>query len=363
MSAKNIILIILVGIIVAAIVLFSIQENQKPKEKIDLKLRLKVGQHHEMKLTNVYEVVQTYKDKMAKYNSKTDQVVGLDVGAVDTNGTMNIVFYYKSVALDANVSGRTIKYDSTKPPVETNDIYIKAISDVTAAVIASKFSVKVSPTGDRGEIKGFEAVLKKMEPKIKKEIIEEINDPNFNEKTLTVIAKKMLDNEVNARISFYKHFLGSIESDTKEMLGNIFIKYPCRTVTAGNKWYDKTQLNIYSMPVDANLTYILKGKENDIVYVDSISDVDMHKKLKVVEVNAREKISKYISGVHLAKNSLDFNTGLLRKSEAMIKFTGLQYVETDKTALSNFSANLKSVRPNMNIPITISGSAIIEMIK
>lgn len=357
MSVKNIFLIILTLVVAAAIIFFTIQENQKPKQKIDLFLRLQPGEHHELKLAHLQETIQTYKDKMFKLDTKVEALMGFDVVNVDADGAMNLNFYYKAIAVDANNGQQHIIYDSAKPPVDSNDEMLNAIAEVYSAVIGNKLSMKVSQMGESGEIKGFDEIRKKLEEKIRKDAAAEVNDPNLSEKdkeAIEVLRKMFMESATKQKMSFYNTILASIISDTKEIAYNIFTKYPDRPVSTGNSWYDKTVLNL-NFEVDADVTYIFKRKENGVVYIDVISDVDMGKDFKIAEITSREKITKNISGVRSATNAVDEATGLLHKSEAIIKFKGTQHVETDKTVLP--------IRPNMDIPIRIEGSTIIELIK
>jgi hypothetical protein len=354
---KNIILVILVLILVGGIAFITIQENKKPKEKVDLQLKLKAGEHHEIKFTKTQETFQTYRNKILKFKSNESETMGFDVKSVDPNGSMNISFYYKSVVTDLNSPVQDIHYDSSKPPVESNDMYLNAISEVTSAVLASKFTTKVSQTGDMTDVEGFENVLKVIEAKIRKEAEKEPNDPNISSQDKAALAelrKKLLEESIKGALAFYRTLVFSVKSDTQEILKDIFIKYPYRPVAADNKWHDQTRLNV-GLPVDANITYIFKKKENGLAYVDVVYDVDMSKKLKITEVTSRETVSKYVSGVRSATSVFNPENGLLTKSEGRLKFSGLQHVETDKAVLP--------IRPNMDIDLKIEGFFNYELIK
>jgi hypothetical protein len=377
MSLKNIFLTILIVIVVAAIILFSIQENQKPKEKIDLKLRLKAGASHEVKFTHNQETLETYKNHQRKVKTHVEMVAGLEVPSVDANGTMNIDFIYKSVKLDVNSPGENINYDSAKLiPADCNDHLLIAFSDIYSAIIGTKLKIVVSPMGKAGDIEGFNDVRKKIEVLIKKRVelaAEKMrNDPNIKDKEmLKVFQESMMKDLIKEMAEYYNHILGSIITDTQEALDCIIIKYPDRQISTGNKWYDKSRLNL-NMPVDANVTYIFKRKEKGIVYVDIIHDVDMGNKLVLTDVESQGKISKCISGAITATNAIDETTGLLQRSEAIMKFTGKQKIEPDNPIIAyhikrrDIYAGPKAtltLQPGMVIPITIEGSTIIELIK
>ncbi|HBG27502.1 MAG: hypothetical protein A2Y10_02915 [Planctomycetes bacterium GWF2_41_51] len=357
MSGKNIFLIVLAVIAVGGIAFLTIQEKQKPKGKAQLVLQLKKGDHHEYKISHIQETIQTYRDQMFKLDTMANISMAFDVISVDSNGTMNLHFYYKAIAIDANTGSQHIVYDSSKPVVETNDIFLTAIADIYSTVLKNKFAVKVSQAGEKGEIVGFERVQSLMKEKIRKDAMKEVNDANMSEsdkEVFTKLIKGMMEMAIKQRTAFYNSIFASVVNDTKEMIDSLFIKYPSWQVSSGSKWYDKTQFN-FGIVVDANNTYIFKRKENGTAYIDVISDVDMGKKYKIAEITQRETVKKSISGVRSATNAVDEATGLLQKSEAIIKFSGKQHIETEKTILP--------LRPNMDIPIRIEGSTIIELIK
>lgn len=357
MSGKNIFIMILGVIAVAGIVFLTIQEKQKPKEKVGIALKLKNGEHHELKMTNIQQTIMTYKDRMFKIQSSIKENVAFDVTSVEPNGTMNIVFYYKSVMLDANSPKDKISYDSSKPAVESNDPLNTAMAEVASAFLNGKLSFRINSYGEKKEIQGFDIIRKKMVDQIKKNAEKSINDPNMSEKdkeAMAALNKLFMEKLIKEKISFCNNLFTSMADDTRESINSIFMKYPYTEVSSGSKWYGKSWLNP-GMSIDANDTYIFKRRENGAVYIDSISVVDMHKKSRVIEANAREIISKYISGAKSAANVINADTGLLQKSEAVHKFTGLQHVETDKSVLP--------IRPNMDIPVKMEATTIIELVK
>jgi hypothetical protein len=358
MESKNIFLIVAGIVIVGAGVFFTIQENKKPGEKADLYLKLKAGEHYDMKIANHQRTTQTYKDRMMQIDEKSNDVLSFDITSVEPNGTMNIAFKYKSVKMEANTPDQKITFDSTKKPAETNDIIQTAINEVTAAVMAGKYSLKISPKGQKGKIEGFEVVSKQLADEIKKEAEKEINgEPNMSDRdkeALSILRKGFLERIIKEKTAFYNKFLYSIANETEEKIAFIFLTLPYKPVGAESKWHEKHVFNL-GMHVDANTTYIYKKKENGNAFIDIISDVDMGKKFKVTDVSSRETISKTISGVRSATNVMNAETGLLQRSEATIKYTGVQHIETDKATLP--------IRPNMDIKLRIEGSTIVELVK
>ncbi|HAL44601.1 MAG: hypothetical protein A2Y12_18125 [Planctomycetes bacterium GWF2_42_9] len=357
MESKNIFLIVAGIVIIGAFVFFTIQENKKPEEKVDLYLKLKAGEHYDMRIANHQRTTQTYKDKMLQVDEKSDDVLSFDVISVEPNGTMNIAFKYKTVKMEANTPGQKITFDSAKKPVETNDIIQTAINEVGAAVMAGQYSFKISPKGRKEHIQGFDVVRAKLADHIKEQAEKEINDESASEKdkeAFAVLQKGFLERIVKEKIAFYNNFLNSIADETQQKITFIFLTLPYKPVGAESKWYEKLVFHL-GMNVDANTTYIYKKKENGNAFIDIISDVDMGKKFKVIDISSRETVSKTITGTRWATNVIDAQTGLLQRSEATIKYNGVQHIETDKATLP--------IRPNMDIKLRIEGSTIVELIK
>jgi hypothetical protein len=379
MGFKNILVIILSVIVVGAIIFFSIEENKKPKERIDLKLQLKAGESHEFKITHRQETLETYQDQQRKVNTHAEIVAGLEVSSVEPNGTMNVDFIYKSFQLNINSDGEDVHYDSTKPvSADPNNDLLTAINDVYSTVIGTKLRIAVSPLGKVNNTGYFDEVRKKMEALIKGRVKQEIakmTDPNTKNKAMLAYFQErqyeMAKNMTTEMTKYYNRILASIITDTQEAIGYIIIQYPDEQMFTGDKWYDKTRLNL-NLPVDANITYIFKRLENGSAYIDTIHDVDMGGKLVLTDVESQGKISKCISGARTATNSVNGATGLLERSEAVMKFTGKQKIEPDnpivayhirpRDVYAGFKANI-SLQSGAVIPITIEGTTIIELIK
>ena len=361
MSFKTKFLIVLFAIVIAGIIFVSIQENQKPREKAELNLSLQPGEQHEVKLTSFRETIQTYKDQVHKLGENAEAVIGFDVAGIDANGAINIDLCYKSIKIKYNTLKEEFEFDLKNiKHAEPNDYVQNGINITYQAIIGSKISTKIGPMGRQiCDFKGIDGINTKIEKLIDKTYPPVVFDMNSFKEKNEDSAKKFLETMAMAKIpaivkSVCNEILSSAMSETKETVNYIFIKYPDRLVMTGNKWYDKSQLNM-GMVADANVTYIFKRKENGIAYIDSIYDVDMGKNFKITEITSGETIRKCISGALTVSTAVDANTGLFQRSEAVVKFSGVQQIETNKLILP--------IRPNMTIPIKIEGSIVIELIK
>ena len=67
------------------------------QDKVDLKLRLKAGESHEMKTTQTQDIVQTINGLEMNMKQTIEMVMGMDCLSVDANGVMDIAITYKSM--------------------------------------------------------------------------------------------------------------------------------------------------------------------------------------------------------------------------------------------------------------------------
>jgi hypothetical protein len=357
MKVKNIILAVL-GIALASAIIYSARQ-EKTQDKVNLKLQLKAGDSHEMKITRLENVTRAIGNRQQQQiKTHSEITVGLDVPSVDANGTMNVELFYKTIKLDINSPPQHIEFDSTNPKQEgsnePNNSFDDALADVYWATIGSKLKITISPAGQTSDISGFDEIRAKIEEKIKKRFTADINSSDdaairkFQEQMAEKIAK-MLASQYNSLLS------SAVVSNTEELIDNIFVKLPDRTVLSGNKWKDKSYLNI-GFPADANTTYTFRNRKDGCAYIDAVCDLDMGKNLKITKISNTEKISKRMSGARKSSNAVDETTGLLRKSQANMIFSGIEKIEPDKL--------LQPLQPDViNIAITFEGSEIIELIK
>ena len=64
-------------------------------DKVDLKLRLKAGENHEMKMTQIQNITQTIADQEQKMKQTQEVVIGFNCLSVDAAGNMDVEMIYK----------------------------------------------------------------------------------------------------------------------------------------------------------------------------------------------------------------------------------------------------------------------------
>ena len=320
MKTKNIVSVILYVIVLQVVVCLGGQE------KVDLKLRLKTGESHEMKMTQTQNITQTAGGQEQKMKQVQEIVMGLDVLSVDANGVMDIEMTYKSMKMAMDGSMGHMEFDSANPKLaDPNRPDEKMLANMFSAIVGSKFQMKMKPTGETYDVRGLEAMLAKMKEKIG-------SSPEMQ--GLEGFFDKMFD-----------------EKQVKEMTGSMLCMFSGEPVAVGDTWYDTISID-FVMPIDIDTTYMLKQRKDGIAYIDAAAKMDMGDSSKAVELDPNNKMSMQISGTMNSTSQVDEKTGLTRKSNMTMNFSGVVKI-----------AGNPQMPEGMTMPMTITGDAVVELIK
>jgi len=330
MKVRRIVSVFVYVLVMQAVICFAAQEGQAPAGKVDLKLRLKAGESHEMKMTQTQNITQTMNSQEQKITQVQEMVMGFDVLSVDTNGVMDVEMTYKAMKITMDGPMGHLEFDSVNPkPVDPNRPDEKMLAAMFSAMAGSKFQMKISPTGKTSDVRGLGAMMAKMREKIKESVG---NTPEMQ--GLDKFFDKMFD-----------------EKQVKEMTGDMMGRFPAEPVAAGDTWYDTMSMN-FIMPIDVDTTYLLKQRKDGIAYIDAVAKMDMGDSSKIIEIDPNNKMSMQISGTMNSMSEVDEATGLTRKSNVAMNFSGVMRVEANQ-----------QMPDGMTMPMTITGNAVVELIK
>ena len=255
-----------------------------------------------------------------------EMVMGLDVLGVDANGVMDVEMTYKSMKMVMDGPMGHMEFDSANPkPVDPNRPDQKMLAAMVSAMAGSKFQMKITPTGKTSDVRGLEAMVAKMREKIGSGPETQGMDKFFD---------KMFD-----------------EKQVKEMTGNMMGMFPAEPVAVGDTWYDTISMN-FIMPIDIDTTYMLKQRKDGIAYIDAVAKMDMGDSSKAIEIDPNNKVSMQISGTMNSTSQVDEKTGLTRKSNITMNFSGVMKMEANP-----------QMPEGMTMPMTITGNAVVELIK
>ena len=133
----------------------------------------------------------------------------------------------------------------------------------------------------------------------------------------------------------------------------MMVMFPEGTVAVGDTWYETRSFS-FIMPIDISTTYIFKSHKDGIATIDSVAKMDMGDSSKPIQIGPN-KMSMQLAGTVNATNQVNEKTGLIRKGNMTIEFSGIMKMDMPSEA--------NQPKEPMTIPITMKGSAIVEMIK
>ncbi len=296
------------------------------QEKVDLKLRLKAGESHEMKMTQTQDVAQTMGGQEMETQQTQEMVLGIDCLSVDSAGVMDVQMTYKSMKMIMDGPMGHMEFDSANPkPIDPNRLDQKMMAAMVSAMAGCKFQMKVTPTGETSDVRGIGEML----TKVRKEMPA---GPEMD--GMDKFLDKMFD-----------------EKQIKEMTGDMMGVFPAEPLAVGDTWYD-TQSIDFIMPIDIDTTYMLKSRKDGIAYIDAAAKMDMGDSSKPIEIDPNNKMSMQISGTINSTSEVDEKTGLTQKSNIAMNFSGIIKMEANE-----------QMPQGMTMPMTIKGNAVVELIK
>ncbi len=324
MKVKKIVSIFVFVLVLQAVVLAVGQD------KVDLKLRLKAGESHEMKMTQNQDVVQTMGGQEQKMKQTQEMIMGFDCLSVDANGNMDVEITYKSMKINMDGPMGHMEFDSASPkPADPNRPDEKIMAAMFSAIAGSKFQIKMTPTGRTLDVRGLGEMVARMREKVKE--------------------GASGSSEMQGLDKFFDNFFD--EKQVKEMTGSMMGAFPEEPVSAGDTWYDIISMN-FIVPIDVDTTYILKERRDGVAYIDAVAKMDMGDSSKTIEIDPNSKMSMQISGTINSASQVNEKTGLTRRSDMTMNFSGVVRMEANP-----------QMPEGMTMPMTIVGTAVVELIK
>jgi hypothetical protein len=326
MKVRRIVLVFVYVIAMQAVICFAGQDANAPSDKIDLKLRLKAGESHEMKMAQTQDITQAMNGQETKIKQSQEMVMGLDCLSVDANGVMDVQMTYKSMKMVIDGPMGHMEFDSANPkPVDPNRPDQQMMAAMVSAMAGCKFQMKVKPTGETYDVHGIKEMLGAVKEKISSgpqtQGVDKFIDKMFDEKQL------------------------------KELTGDMMGVFPAEAVAVGDTWYNTKSIK-FIMPIDIDTTYMFKQRKDGIAYIDAVAKMDMGDSSKPLEIDPNNKVSMQISGTMNATSEVEEKTGLTRKSNITMNFSGVMRREANQ-----------QMPQGMTMPMTIVGNAVVELIK
>jgi hypothetical protein len=292
-------------------------------EKIDLKLRLKAGESHEMKMTQVQDMTQTMNGSEFKMKQTQEMVMGFDCISVDANGNMDVKMSYRSMKMSMEGPMGKMEFDSAKPKSTDANTppHEKMMGELLTAIVGCEFQMKIKPTGETSDIRGLSEMMTKIKG-------------DSNSQPMGDIISKMFN-----------------EDQVKELTGNMMNMFPAEPVAIGDSWYDTKSMN-FMMPIDIDTTYMLKGVKDGVATIDMVSKMDMGDSSKPIVIDPNNKMSMQLSGTINGTSEVDVKTGMAKKTDMTMNFSGMMKMEPNQ-----------DMPQGMTMPMTIKATATVELTK
>lgn len=301
------------------------QSSVADNGKVDLKIHLAKGDSHETRIVQTQNITQTINGQEQKVKEIVEMIFGFDCLNVDANSNMDVEMAYKSMKLTVDGPMGHLELDSANPTkFENNEPALQQMMNVVSAIAGSKFQMKITPTGKTLEVHGMKEMSEKVRSQISGGVTPEMN--------------KMMSNIFD-------------EKKVKEMSGNMFGSFPDEPVAIGDSWYDTMSMDIF-VPIDIDITYMLKDRKDGIAYIDQIAKIDIGDNSKPISTDPNNKVFMQFAGTMNCTHEIDEKTGLNRKGNMTMNLSGIMKID----------ASQRNPQPKI-IPMKIEGNAVSELIK
>ncbi len=250
---------------------------------LDLRLRLKPGQKHNLQIVREENTSQTVGKQPQNTNRTMTTELGFEVEQVEPNGVARLRVTYRAIHEVIKMASRQIEYDSAKPDTAASYPFGSILSTVTG----QSFVAKVTPKGEIVELEGLDDMYRRMA-----EPVVDIEDERIRQR---MVRKQTENPEEDARraIDEENRKYGSRErriegagkklekgphagvKDIREMLGHVIMPFPGGPVGTGDSWQARTALfSIASVGLD-DCTYTLRESKQTVVLVDISSKIEL----------------------------------------------------------------------------------------
>ncbi|MEN6384882.1 MAG: DUF6263 family protein [Phycisphaerales bacterium] len=300
------------------------QQQTPASDKVDLKVRLPKGFSREMKISQNYDITQTYNSQEIKTNQKQEMVTSLKCLDVEPNGLMDVEITFKSLKIVIDGQIGHVEFDSNNlQAVDPNKPEQKAINNLFSAFVGKGAKMKVKPSGETFDIRGFKELLKTI--------------------------KEMPQDQKTGREQFIEKLFN--DDQVKDLASNMIEMFPEGPLGVGDTWYDTRSIN-FMVVTDLDTTYMLKSRKDGIAHIDAISKIDMGDNSRQIVIDPNTKMSMQLSGAINAANEVDEATGMTIKSNINTNFSGVIKMQATP-----------QMPDGLTIPMTMKGTATVEMIK
>lgn len=311
------------------LLLGTLDSNGLAAEKFDLKLRLKPGEKHSMRITTTENIAMESMSKQESVSHTKTVGIEFEVKEIDANDVASVKVTYLTLQEKTKMGERERGYDSTKPDTP-EDHFGRMYSDM----MGESFIMKITPKGKITKLTDVDEMFLKMAEKMMAREDESIKE-RMKEKAKQAIDR--IDKKYGSREKRkealkeqIKNFPGFGEQPIKTILSEMTVVFPSGAVQIGDSWKDNIGAGFGSgAPIEIKGTYTLKGIEKASVTINVSGQRTLDDKPIISHVG-RMKSTTRLAGSYNATLNVDEKTGWLLGKQANMKFTGETKTAGDK---------------------------------
>jgi hypothetical protein len=334
-----------IAISVFTLFFFILSSTNAANDKLNLKLRLKPGEKHGMRIATSQIISQTMMGKTQEIAHTKNLRIEVEARKLDANGLTPIEIIFRNQKETTTIEGITRGYDSTKPISPEDNI-----TQMYAAMMGESFIARVTPRGKIAELeldKMYLSMAQKMmesEDKMLKNRLKEKAQRAIERTNKRYGSREKRMQALKQQIEQFPFFN---EKQIRSIANKITVVFPVSAVQIGDSWKEK----IETESAEIYCTHTLQGNENGTVSIKvsgtrSIDDEPVISKIGPV------KSSTKLAGSYDATIQVDAKSGRLLSKRADMSFTG-------ETTISENNQKPKE----QTMPMSIKATVIVEPVK
>ena len=301
------------------VLLFSILGSTSvADDKLDLKLRLKPGDKHGMRITTTQNISQAMMGKEQEIVYTRNFGIEAEAKQVDADGTASIEVTFRTLKETTTIGGTTRGYDSTKPQSPDDNM-----AQMYSAMMGQSFIARVTP---QGKIVGLE--LDKMYLGMADKMMES-EDKMIKDRTKERAqeAIERMNKRYGSREKRKQALKQQIEQFplfSRERISSVAINsiavFPRSPVQIGDSWKDRITVDLLAL-IEVDSIHTLENHEDGTVTINVRAKRSLKDKPIVTKIGSL-KSSTRLAGSYDATIKVDEKSGWLISKRADMRFTG-----------------------------------------
>jgi citrate lyase gamma subunit len=324
---------------------FVLSSTHGADDKLDLKLRLKPGEKHNMRITTSQTISQTMMGKTQEIIHTKNLRIEVEAKKLEVNDLTPIEITFRTQKETTTIEGITRGYDSTKPISPEDNI-----TQMYSAMMGESFIAKLTP---RGEIAVLE--LDKMYLSMAQKMME--SEDTMLKNRLKEKAQRAIE-RTNKRYGTREKRMQALKQQIeqfpffnkkqiKSIVNKITVVFPISAVRIGDSWKEK----IETESAEIYCTHTLQGNENGTVSIKVSGTRSINEEPVISEIGPVKSSTK-LAGSYNATIQVDVKSGRLLSKRADMSFSG-------ETTISGNNQTPKE----QTIPMSIKATVTIEPVQ